>query len=192
MKHFNLKEILVPSISLFVVCVVVSIFLAATNILTQPSIGAQKAKSDALAKHEVMPTAKSFKEKTLSGKEYSVGLNDQGETLGYLFCTEAKGYSGTINIMIGILKDSTISGIKILSHNETPGLGANIENKTFIKQFIKKAPLNGFNLKNNNQSLEGVNAITGATISSNAVKDAVNKAIALFKEISDNGGNSCG
>ena len=190
MKHFNLKEILVPPISLFVVCVVVSIFLAATNILTQPRIGAQKAKSNALAKHEVMPTAKIFKEKTLSGKEYSVGLNDQGETLGYLFCTEAKGYSGTINIMIGILKDSTISGIKILSHNETPGLGANIENKTFIKQFIKKAPLNGFNLKNNNQSVEGVNAITGATISSNLLVEAIQNALNGKLPVQNGGSNT--
>ena len=91
--------------------------------------------------------------------------------------------------MTGISTDSKITGVTILSQNETPGLGANITNDNFINQFYRDIPQDGFKIKKGNaQNNNEINAITGATISSNAVNDAINEAITQYRKISSNGG----
>jgi electron transport complex protein RnfG len=83
--------------------------------------------------------------------------------MGAAFKASGKGYSSIIETMVGMLKDGTITAIKVISQNETPGLGARVAEPEFTGQF------------ENIKDLSGVSAITGATISSRAVINSVEK-----------------
>ncbi|PIS33386.1 MAG: hypothetical protein COT38_05675, partial [Candidatus Omnitrophica bacterium CG08_land_8_20_14_0_20_41_16] len=94
---------------------------------------------------------------------YYKGHNKDGKFIGAAFKAVGKGYSSTIETLVGMLKDGTIVAIKVLSQNETPGLGARVAEPEFTAQF------------NNIRDLSKVQAITGATISSRAVIELVKK-----------------
>jgi len=70
--------------------------------------------------------------------------------------------------------EGKITGIKVVKHAETPGLGANAESDKFTNQFIGK--------ENNLVIKEDIDSLTGATITSRAVTEAVNSATQLFNE----------
>jgi len=90
------------------------------------------------------------------------------------------GYSGNIDIMVGIDPSGTIAGIEILSHAETPGLGDKITLPSF------KANFAGKNLGNADWRVKkdggGFDQITGATISPRAVVGAVRKGLEFFRD----------
>ncbi len=99
--------------------------------------------------------------------------------LGVAFEVKVSGYGGDINIVMGVLPDGSVSGIKIIQHSETPGLGSLITRDSFAKQFEKKSL--GADLKFTSDGGE-VDAITGATISSQAVLTAVTAGLEFFRE----------
>lgn len=100
--------------------------------------------------------------------------------------TEAKGYGGAIEVMTGIRPDGTVSGVTILSMSETPGLGAKTKESSFLRQYT------GANAPDLAVNKDGgtVNAVSGATISSRAVTEAVNSAIATAAAYLDTSGTN--
>jgi len=103
-----------------------------------------------------------------------------GEAIGVALRTSRAGYGGPIKILVGVSADGTISGIKILEHKETPGLGANSGSPNyyidrakgihFYDQFTGKKTSDPFVPK------QDVIAITAATITSRAVSESVKAA----------------
>ena len=91
--------------------------------------------------------------------------------------TSEGGFGGKIDMMVGFLADGTIKGTSVLSHAETPGLGANMTGK-FKDQFIDKNPAD-FRLIVSKDGGD-VDAITAATITSRAFSKAVDKAYQAF------------
>lgn len=91
-----------------------------------------------------------------------------------------KGYSGKIEVLLGISPDAKVYTYKVLSHTETPGLGDKIDNPKFKKQFENKG-LDGLVWK---VKKDGgfVDELTAATISSRAITDAVEKGLTLYKK----------
>jgi len=89
-----------------------------------------------------------------------------------------KGYSGDIWLMVGLDTAGVVHNIVVLSHRETPGLGSKIESEGFIFQFLQKH-VSSFQVKKDGGS---VDAISGATISSRAYCDAVNRARDAFMQ----------
>lgn len=96
-------------------------------------------------------------------------LYTDGNKIGYAFLATGNGYGGEISILVGLEDAETLKGIMILSHNETPGLGARITESDFTDRFI------GLNIDDIALRQEGgqIDGLTGATISSKAVADAV-------------------
>lgn len=89
-------------------------------------------------------------------------------------------YGGEMQMMVGINNDMSVTGIKIISHNETPGLGANATDPEFTKKLIgKKHPVNVN--KNGNSDENQIDAISGATLTSQAVADGINEAFEKIK-----------
>lgn len=190
MQKLNFKTIAAPTISLFAICFVTTLLLCSTNLLTKNVIKNQEILASENAKKVVLPAAETFSSaNSLEGDfEYFVGKNASGQTAGYVFTTEAKGYGGTIEVMVGINADSSIENVVILSHNETPGLGANVAKESFTGQF--KAQTNGGHFtvtKSAPKTEREIQAVTGATISSAAVTKAVNEAAARFNTIAKGG-----
>lgn len=102
--------------------------------------------------------------------------NSMHTPLGYAYIAKGAGYSSVIETMVGVDTNGTIVGMKVLSQTETPGLGTRIEEVKygeekpwFQKQFIGKKA-DSIALEQNGGSVQ---AITGATISSQAVTRSV-------------------
>jgi electron transport complex protein RnfG len=91
------------------------------------------------------------------------------QPIGYAFMTDGRGYGGKIGILVGVEVDRAVRGIRIISHQETPGLGAKITSLDFLDQFAGLSP-DALALRRDGGT---VDAITGATISSRAVAEGV-------------------
>lgn len=188
-----------PSITLFLVCFIVSISLAFTHALTKGKIE-ERARLDAEnARIEVLSSANTFKEvedldAILGGKpglslikEAYIGLNNGSET-GYVFVASSKGYGGNIKITIGINRQGKLTGVKIGDNNETPGLGKKAADKPFLSQLVGITPQEPLSVvKGKSTKPEEVEAISGATITSKAVVDAVQAAVDISRELNEKG-----
>lgn len=175
------KDILKPALILFVICLVVTALLAGTNLLTKDKIAEQSALEAEQSRKVVLSDADSFEE----ADGYYIGKANN-ETVGYVFQTEAKGYGGAVKVMTGISADGQITGVVILEHSETPGLGANAEKASFTDQFKQTAQEKGITLVKNKAPSDGeIEAMTGASITSRAVTNAVNEAITKYNTVKE-------
>ncbi len=178
--------------SLLVIAGIAAAALGGVNAATAPTIAEKKIQSTQQAMKAVfLPTTASEDEINAYSAKFdepvevpesdiinSYSKNDEG---GYAFSITTKGFSAGLNLMVGIDKDGTVTGVKVVSHSETPGLGANAETK-LSPQFNggKTAPLTV--LKGSGASDSQLEAITGATITSNAVAGAVNEAYDYYEK----------
>ena len=187
MKKFKISEILIPTLVLFVICAVITALLAGTNQVTYQRIQQLTQEAEDEARRKVLPDAESFIEAG-NTEPYFVGLAKDKAAVGYVFITETNGYGGKIRVMTGIkagdgTEEAQVTGIQILEQTETPGLGANAQNEAFTNQF--KQPITaetGFALYGDQM---GIDSMTGATITSRAVMDAVNQSISGFYRIQE-------
>ena len=108
----------------------------------------------------------------------NLAFDANGNFKGAAIKTSEGGFGGKIDMMVGFLADGTIKGTSVLSHTETPGLGANMTGK-FKDQFVDKNPAN-FKLTVKKDGGD-VDAITAATITSRAFSKAVDKAYQAFE-----------
>lgn len=171
MMKINIKEILRPTLTLFVICLVAALALGFSNLATAEKIAENERATLNEAMKQVLP-AENYDEVTLSESSADTALykamGKDGNLAGYTaLCTET-GYGGKIKVMVGIDKDMTVTKIQIITaDDETPGLGQNVKTDTFLSRFE--------GVKNGDEA----DAWTGATISSTAVKKAVNHALEL-------------
>jgi electron transport complex protein RnfG len=173
------KEIARYGFILTLICVVAAGLLAGVNALTRPKIIAQAQLEEQAALKEVMPLAVRFEAvKADVNKDtlYYKALASQDKLIGFVFKASQKGYSSTIETLVGIFLDDKINAIKVISQNETPGLGAQISEEKFKNQFSNQ----------NSLDLADVSAITGATISSRAVMNSIMKKAVEIKELTKN------
>ena len=168
-------------IILAVICLMATLVLAVTYEVTKPQIDVSMKNEEKEALELILPEADSFNEKTKDGIDYYEALKGK-ELIGYCVKTVGNGYSGFIRIIVGIDLNGVITGVEVIEHSETPGLGAKIEeikpgekSPWFLKQFVGK-PASEIEVNKN------IDAITGATVSSKAVTEAVNKAVSEFSE----------
>ena len=111
----------------------------------------------------------------------NLAYDANGTFKGAAVKTSEGGFGGKIELMVGIANDGTIKGVSVLSHSETPGLGANMD-KVLVGQFADKKPGDHFVLEVTKNKEEGkVDAITAATITSRAFTKAVEKAYQAFE-----------
>jgi len=104
-----------------------------------------------------------------------------GKTEAVAFSATAKGYHDLIEVMVGVGPDGKLTGISIMSHTETPGLGARIVEAGFTGQFA------GLDLDTAKLGAEGgkVDALSGATFSTVGVITAVTEALEQFPKIKE-------
>ena len=165
---------------ILIICFVAAFILAAAYNITAPNIAVQEKKKEEEAVFSVIP-ADSF-EKVSEGETVYYKVY-QGEKLtGFALKMRGMGYGGTIELMVGIEPEGKLTGVRVLKQAETPGLGARIaevkpgeKEAWWTRQFKGKQPRE-LNLKH-------IEAITGATISSKAVIDIVQKEVEKFCKI---------
>ncbi|MGN0469214.1 MAG: RnfABCDGE type electron transport complex subunit G [Acutalibacteraceae bacterium] len=196
MKKMKAKDILIPAVALFAICLVASILLGVTNSVTAKKIAENSAANAAASRSEVLSEVNgvkvaSYSDDTVDEKSqltYCTGLDENGNVLGYIFTSSAKGYGGDVSCMIGYDLDGKIIGFTVLDcSGETPGLGQNSKTESFMERFIGKSGELTVN-KNSNDG-QNIQAITAATITSTAVVKAVNAATQAFNEITGGASN---
>ena len=151
--------------------------LAATALLFFVSAAGAITQKEALT--EIFPGASSFTPKKCGTMDY-FEVSSSGKMAGYCINVVARGYGGPICMVVGIDPAGTIKGIRILGHCETAGIGSRINETAagekepwFLRQFAgKRAGALALH--------KDVDAVSGATISSEAVTDAVNSSVSIF------------
>ena len=152
---------------------------------SQPLIEANKKRETRKAIFTVLSQTKNYETIIKNGRKIYKGFDASGNLTGYAFIGEGGGYQGEIEVMIGMNPQLTeTKGIEILESVETPGLGAKITSNWFKNQFKKLNVLPFINLIKGKKPEESnqIQAITGATISSRAVVDILNKTIKEVEE----------
>ena len=124
------------------------------------------------------PIAK-YEERVIDNLTYNLAYDDQNQFIGAAIKTFSNaGFNGKIELMVGILADGTLNKVSVLSQNETPGLGANMDKPKFKDQFKGKNPASYKLFVKKDQG--DVDAITAATISSRAFTEALRLAYDSF------------
>ncbi|MDX1778451.1 MAG: RnfABCDGE type electron transport complex subunit G [Thermodesulfobacteriota bacterium] len=190
-----MKELFKLTVVLTIICSLAATALALVYTITKEPIAHQQRLKKLRAIKAVQPDYDNESDqdfidlKTDESAEGDGGLTrfyitKKGDTpTGVVFMTSAVGYGGLIDLMVGVNPEGTITGVQVLRHTETPGLGAKITEDTFIQQFPER------NLQNTNWALkkEGgdIDQISGATISPQAVVKALNQGLTFFSDNQD-------
>jgi len=164
----NMLRGVFPIIFITVVALISVALVTATDSITRDKIEEQEEQQIQSMLEEMFP---SMSEYTFEDDIYTIYSDGAG--VGYAFLAVGKGYGGDIKILIGLEDETTIKGITIISQSETPGLGSRIAESSFASKFA------GLNIGDVALKQDGgqIDAITGATISSGAVVDAVRTTV---------------
>ncbi len=186
-----MRDMLKPTLTLLAICFVVALGLALVNSFTK-NVVAERMKNEAEQQRKaVLAVADNFKALTnwegqkQEGIVKEVYVAYQGQQfVGYVFSLLPKGYAGDIKITVGVTKAGKIAGVQMGENQETPGLGTKAAEKPFITQYNDKAITHNFTVvtRTPHQDHE-IQGISGATITSKAVTNAVQAAADLAKEL---------
>ncbi|WP_064505484.1 RnfABCDGE type electron transport complex subunit G [Defluviitalea phaphyphila] len=184
-----MKEIIKLGLILFIITACASAVLGFTYEITKGPIEEQVQLAKKEAMNQTLPQADTFQSIDVDLPEDStileVNAGYKGDNLeGFAVKVSPKGFGGAVEMMVGISKDGVIQGVRILSHAETPGLGANAENPSFSSQYEGKSGQLVVTKTAPTEDNE-IQAITGATITSQAVTDGVNEVIELLNHLLD-------
>lgn len=163
-----MKQIIYLGFFLALVSAIAGLALSYTYVSTAPRIAAEAEKKLNTALTEVFSEADNFKKLS----EETFEAQKQGKKIGLVSKVAPAGYGGAIQMLVGVDQNKKVTGVKILSLTETPGLGTNATNPDFLKQFVGKSTQDKIMPK------DDIDAITGATITTQAVCDGVKKALA--------------
>jgi electron transport complex protein RnfG len=171
MKNFRDGHI-GPTVILFAICFVMTLLLAFTYQTTKPVIEEMEfaAVGDAIAK--VLPGASDYGQWV--GLTLPEGVTEvYTADVGYVFKSGAKGFNGTVTYMIGINLEGGVTGIEMFDHDETPGLGTKVAAPEYLERYSGDA------------SPDDVAAITGATRTTNSLKNALKQAKAAYEIVKE-------
>ena len=149
------------------------------NSATKNQIEQHAAKAGTAVYQSVLQGADSFEPLETQASRYTIdaiyrGLNASGEPVGYVGQTTVTGYGGPVVVTAGVDQEGVVTGVDVggSDFNETPGLGGFTKEKKFTDQFVGKTAGLSLNAEEN-----GVEAVSGATISSSAVTGGVNNIV---------------
>ena len=171
-----------PWLRLMIITITVGGMLGVVNELTEGPIAQQAVVVAETARRACFTEADSFEEVQLSadsGVDSCYAAMMEGELAGYVAQVTVTGFGGPIEIHVGMDLEQTITGISVGGSGfaETPGLGAKAKDDDFTNQFT------GLTIPT--QLGNGLDAITGATITSGAVSSGVNKAGYFIRDLID-------
>jgi len=149
------------------------------------------AESDNFGETEELKTAVEDSANILSGSgldgvsvnEAYVAYDKDGNELGYVMSvSSSKGFNGEVTLSLGVSKEGEIKGIEFLVLNETKGLGSKAADPEFKGQYVGKSE-EAYEVVKGSATGNQINAISGATVTSEAVTSAINAAIYFINNI---------
>ena len=177
-------DMLKITVNLTVICVLAGLILSVTWAETDPVKVREEAHEKEVALKRLVPAAETIlpvKDVVIAGKENTIyEARAGGDVIGYVVSSSGKGYSSFIKLLVASDKDYRVTGIDILGHGETPGLGDQIDQAWFKEQFKGKVVDNLVVVKGETKT--DIQAISGATISSKGVTRGVKDGLEKLKE----------
>ena len=169
------RYILRLTLTLLLITAVTAALLGLVNELTEEKIDTLTREKAEKAMQEVLP-AQSYEE--LPAEADGIAAVYRVDDAGYVIRVSVNGFGGAIDMMVGISADGTVTGVAIVSQSETASLGANCTREDFRAQFTGRSGTLAV-------SKDGgeIDALTGATVTSRAVTQGVNTALAFVKEV---------
>ncbi len=179
--QFDGKYIAKLAITLLAITAVAALLLSVVYAQTKPVIDelAEQTKRESMAM--VMAGATEFTPVEYTETEGVTDVNaayNGTELLGYCVQTAPSGFGGTISMMVGVDTNGAVTGVSILSHSETAGLGTKAMTSEFLAQYTGRTGT--ITVKTGADT--DINHISGATVSSRAITDGVNIALAFIAE----------
>ena len=171
----TLGYILRLALTLLLICTAVAAALAGVNYITAPVIRAAKEAKTQAAIEAVLPGGGEAVE--YSDETGLVKAAYQSQS-GYAIQVAPSGFNGQIDMMVGIDKDGNVLAISIISQTETAGLGAVSAANTGAGEAFRGQFAGASGSVSVSKDGGDIDAITGATITSRAVCDGVNAALA--------------
>lgn len=170
----NIGSILLATLALTLIAAVTTGLLAATNALTKDTIATLNAEAATASRQQVL-SADNFEEATVTLKDgetaaYHQGVKD-GKVIGYVFAVSGSGKSSGLEVMTGVDLEGNITGVAVVSNNETAGYVDKVEKAGLLAALVGKT------------STEGVDAISQATKTSNGILKAVDKAMTIYQTV---------
>ncbi len=153
--------------------------LAGVNKLTKPTIEKNNIAAANAARIEVLPQAASFDETQKLAKddlEFIPGFDSNGNLVGYVSVVGQNGYGGVVVFSLGMDVEGKITGLKIMNHQETPGLGSKITNLDWQQSWAGRDVTYEFD--------KAVDGFAGATVSPQAVHTGIQRALTVYGEVS--------
>ena len=196
------NKIIKDALALTLITLVAGVTLGGVYEITKDPIAKQEAQAKAEAYEQVFTDAAAFEAvemddtltktirdqldqegyKAQSIEEVMRAEDQSGETLGYAFTVvTSEGYGGDIQFSMGVQNDGTLNGISILSIGETAGLGMNADTPAFKDQFVGKQVEKLQYTKNGATQDDEINAISSATVTTNAMTNGVNAGLCAFR-----------
>jgi electron transport complex protein RnfG len=186
------QSVAYPALLMGAVSLLVCSLLLLTNNLTAQPIADRQREDLTRQMNQVLPS--SIYDNQPLDQKYQAELGGQkytfyrarmnGKVSGIILFTHTSGYSGDIALLVAIKADGELSGVRVLSHTETPGLGDKIElaKSDWILSFsglsLNKPDSTGWAVKKDGGQFD---AFTGATITPRAVVKGVYETLQLFK-----------
>lgn len=184
-NKIDVKSIINISLRLLIVCTVIAIVVATVNLITKDKIATNEAETINQTIRSVFKNGKievvsdvNFGETSATGL-YTVYNETSKDIIGYSVLCSPNGFGGKITMMVAFNSDKLITAVRIMDHDETPGIGNKIENSKetwFTEQFVGKNSEVAF-------GVDGIDKISGSSKSSKGVIKGVNDAIAVIGKI---------
>lgn len=202
-----MNRLLKDTLKIFLITLISGLLLGGVYIITKEPIEKTNYEAKIKSYKEVFATADDFKNIDFdenASKEILANNNLENETInevleaysnnelcGYVFtATSNEGYGGDITISVGISLDGTVNAYSILKIEETAGLGMKAKEAAFKNQFNNKNVGAFVVTKTGKTSDSEIDAISGATRTSNAITHAVNSCIVYFNSLVNNEGGA--
>ena len=178
-----MKYIIKPAFTLFIIAALVTALIGFVYSLTLEPIANQRKKAQEKTMKAIFPDAQAFRELPAE-KQGNIDRIFEGvrgnESIGYVIELSPAGYSGDIFMMVGISRlKNEIAGMRVIKHTETPGLGALATKEKFYRKYDNRT-LVPLRVVRSSPGPDDIEAITGATITSKAITNAVNEALAWY------------
>lgn len=194
----NQKEstIIKDAFILFFITLIAGILLSMVNEITKGPIAEAEVAAKQKGYKQVFAVANNFKEDVSLNEELEkaeflgteiseilVAVDKEENTIGYVMSMVAKeGYGGDISFVLGVKTSGEITGLSVLSHSETAGLGANCTSQEFQAQFENlQGPTIAYTKEGKNGNNQ-IDALSGATITTKALTNAVNSGLEFLQE----------
>ncbi len=201
-----MNKIIKNTILLFAITLVSGVLLGTVYEVTKEPRAKQEDIAKTKAYKKVFKDAHSFDEYEYDKDAVADALNEggyddktaviddiveakskDGDSLGYVITvTDKDGYGGDITFTLGINNEGNINGIAFLKLEETAGMGMKADEDSFKNQFTDKN-VSDYNTESDSFASNGIDAISGATITTKAVSNGVNAGVICFKNISGGG-----